>query len=169
MSEIRIVDASEADFEAIVALNADQVQHTSPMDLRRLSQLDAASCYHRIVRVDNQFAGFLLAMDQSADYDSANFRWFASRYSRFVYIDRIVIKPDYAGHGLGRRLYEDLLAFASQRMAPCLVCEYNLEPPNPASAAFHQRLGFVEVGQQRLAESGKRVSMQRLGVESPVA
>ncbi len=166
MTEVEIRDAGRADFPGVVALNAEQVQHTSPMDVLRLSQLDTASCYHRTVRVDNQFAGFLLAMDQSASYDSANFRWFVSRYSRFVYIDRVVIKPAYAGHGLGRRLYEDLLAYAAQRMAPCLLCEYNLDPPNPASAAFHQRLGFVEVGQQRLADSGKRVSMQRRVVEN---
>lgn len=169
MTTIRIVDASRADFEPILALNADQVQHTSPMDLARLSQLSATACYHRVVCVDNQFAGFLLAMDQSADYDSINFRWFADRYSRFIYIDRIVIEPRYAGQGLGRRLYQDLLAYAAQRRAPYLVCEYNLDPPNPASAAFHQRLGFVEVGQQFLAESGKRVSMQRREVENSVA
>ncbi|MHB1091087.1 MAG: hypothetical protein ACYC06_04325 [Ilumatobacteraceae bacterium] len=29
-----------------------------------------------------------------------------------------------------------------------LTCEVNLQPPNPDSLRFHQRLGFGEVGQQ---------------------
>jgi predicted GNAT superfamily acetyltransferase len=28
-----------------------------------------------------------------------------------------------------------------------VTCEVNLEPPNPRSLAFHDRLGFVQVGE----------------------
>jgi uncharacterized protein len=35
-------------------------------------------------------------------------------------------------------------------------CEINLLPPNPASDAFHARMGFVEVGAAQLA-NGKTV------------
>jgi predicted GNAT superfamily acetyltransferase len=33
----------------------------------------------------------------------------------------------------------------------------NYEPPNPASEAFHTRLGFVEVGRATLPDRGKSV------------
>jgi predicted GNAT superfamily acetyltransferase len=29
-----------------------------------------------------------------------------------------------------------------------VTCEVNLDPPNPRSLAFHERLGFREVGRQ---------------------
>ena len=29
-----------------------------------------------------------------------------------------------------------------------MTCEVNLEPPNPESLAFHDRLGFGRVGEQ---------------------
>jgi predicted GNAT superfamily acetyltransferase len=28
-----------------------------------------------------------------------------------------------------------------------LCCEVNVEPPNPGSLRFHERIGFAEVGQ----------------------
>jgi len=40
-----------------------------------------------------------------------------------------------------------------------LVGEIDLDPPNPESLAYHERLGFVEVGRQTLP-SGKTVSMR---------
>jgi predicted GNAT superfamily acetyltransferase len=42
---------------------------------------------------------FLLALDQDADYDSPNFRWFSARYPRFVYVDRIVVASAARGRG----------------------------------------------------------------------
>jgi len=46
MKEISIRDAEDNDFSAIVELNAHEVQHTSPMDLDRLHDLDSISNYH---------------------------------------------------------------------------------------------------------------------------
>ena len=162
MTETQVRDAVPADFDLIVALNLSQVQHTSPMDGDRLQQLHELASYHRVVEVESQFAGFLLVMREGADYDSENYRWFAERYPRFAYIDRIVIGPTFAGKGLGSCLYSDLMAAARRWRSDCLCCEYNLVPPNPVSAAFHRRMGFVEVGQQALANVDKRVSMQVL-------
>ncbi|MEZ5478989.1 MAG: hypothetical protein R3E95_16365 [Thiolinea sp.] len=46
-----------------------------------------------------------------------------------------------------------------------MSCEYDLEPPNPASARFHAGFGFREVGRQTVAGGKKQVSLQvvRLG------
>ncbi len=38
-----------------------------------------------------------------------------------------------------------------------IVCEVNLDPPNPGSDAFHDQMGFVEVGRAHLKEREKTV------------
>jgi predicted GNAT superfamily acetyltransferase len=50
-----------------------------------------------------------------------------------------------------------LFAQASGDEFPCIVCEVNEAPPNPASDAFHARLGFVEVGRAMLTNGGRLV------------
>jgi predicted GNAT superfamily acetyltransferase len=46
-----------------------------------------------------------------------------------------------------------------------LALEVNVDPPNAGSLRFHERLGFVEVGQQD-TPYGIRVSMQVRRVSS---
>ena len=40
-----------------------------------------------------------------------------------------------------------------------VTCEVNLEPPNPASLAFHARLGFRQVGEQVTKGGSVRVAL----------
>jgi predicted GNAT superfamily acetyltransferase len=100
---------------------------------------------------------FLLAFDEVADYDSENFLWFRARYERFVYVDRVAVSPCARGRGYARLLYEALFARAAAAGHERIVCEVNAEPPNPASDAFHARLGFMEAGQARIANGAKTV------------
>ena len=102
-------------------------------------------------------AALLITFDQDADYDSPNFEWFCERLPRFVYVDRIVVDPDRRGSGLARRLYDDL--FRRVRLAghDTVVCEVNVDPPNPGSDAFHERMGFAELGRAVLPSNGKTV------------
>lgn len=160
MVDIALRAAAAADFARIVELNAAEVARTSAMDADRLRQLDALAAWHRVAEVDGHVAAFALAMDHAAAYDNDNFRWFAARYPRFVYVDRIVVAAGHAGHGIGRRLYRDLFDHARRTGIEAIACEYDLEPPNLASAAFHARFGFAEVGSRLLADGSKRVSMQ---------
>ena len=41
-----------------------------------------------------------------------------------------------------------------------MTCEFDLNPPNPASEKFHARFGFHEVGRQRVGAGNKQVSLQ---------
>jgi uncharacterized protein len=100
---------------------------------------------------------FLIAFDQNAAYDSANYLWFRQRLPRFVYVDRIVVAANHRGQGLARRLYEDLFERARAAGHQWIACEVNIEPPNPGSDAFHARLGFNEIGRATLAHNGKTV------------
>ena len=98
----------------------------------------------------------LLAFDEMSDYDSPNFLWFRERFERFAYVDRVVVSESRRGEGLARHLYEHLFALAAAAGHERVVCEVNFDPPNPASDAFHDRLGFVEVGRTVLS-NGKGV------------
>jgi predicted GNAT superfamily acetyltransferase len=159
-AEPLIRDADEGDIAAIVALNAAEVRHTSPMDADRTRQLASLSAYHRVATLDGRPVAFLLAMRAGADYRNDNFAWFADRYPDFLYVDRIVVDAAAQGHRLGSRLYADLFAFSRERGVPRITCEFNVVPPNEPSRLFHARHGFVEAGRQWLDEGRKQVSMQ---------
>lgn len=161
---ITLRDATPADFPAILALNAASVEKLSPLDTDRLAWLHGISASHRVLEDGDRVLAFLLAFRERSSYDSPNYRWFAARYPCFAYVDRVVVTEEARGLGLGRRLYEDLIARSRIEAVPLLVCEYDVEPPNPASAAFHARFGFTEVGAQRLG-AGKRVSLQALALD----
>ena len=164
MPDITIRNARESDFESIVRLNDTEVRQTSAMDLERLRLLDLLSAYHKVAIVDGRVAAFLLAMRDGAAYRNDNFEWFASRFPSFLYVDRIVVGSDFSGQRIGSTLYKDLFAFAQSRKIGHVVCEYNIEPPNPASKAFHDKFGFTEVGTQWVAGGTKRVSLQAAAV-----
>ncbi|WP_119274841.1 GNAT family N-acetyltransferase [Taklimakanibacter deserti] len=138
----------------ILALNNAHAVETSVLDEVRLaSMLDEAFLATRIGDVD----AFLIVFDQQARYDSPNFTWFQAKYPDFVYVDRIITGPNARGKGYARALYEDLFEKAAARGHKRVVCEVNIDPPNPGSDAFHAALGFAEVGRQLLAGSGKTV------------
>jgi predicted GNAT superfamily acetyltransferase len=159
-----IRDATPGDFAAILALNAESVHFLSPLDEGRLQRLHAQAAYHRVVDIDGTPAAFLLVLREGADYDSPNYLWFASHYAQFLYIDRIVVDVRRHGRGLAAELYDDLVRFAQDSGIARLTCEFDLDPPNPASAKFHARYGFREVGTQWLGGGKKQVSLQMRSV-----
>jgi uncharacterized protein len=153
-------DASEQDLKAILSLNRAWEHYLSPLDLRRLARLHEQADQHRVVDSDGEVVAFLLAFREGCDYDSANYRWFADRYERFLYIDRVVVSGRQQGQGLGRTLYEDLFSRARVAGIDRVCCEFDLSPPNPASQVFHEHLGFEEVGTQHYGNTGKQVSLR---------
>lgn len=157
---MRIRPATTADFAAILALNEESVAALSPLTLGRLAALDACAALHLVADDGARVIAFLLALREGATYDSPNYRWFAQRYERFLYVDRVVVAGFARGRGAGARLYEALFEFAATQSVGLVTCEYDVEPPNPASAGFHARFGFSEIGRQRLECGGKVVSLQ---------
>jgi len=160
MQHIIIRDAHDDDFQAILDINDGEVRHTSPMSVRRLSDLDQLSSYHKVAEVDGDVAAFLFAMRESVSYQNENYEWFSSRYSKFLYIDRIVVDANYSGLKIGTKLYRDLFNYARSHQVFTIACEYNVIPPNEPSRIFHEKFGFTEVGAQWLANNAKRVSLQ---------
>ena len=160
------IPAGPHHFADILALNAASVAVLSPLDAQRLAQLHAQAAYHKVVMDEARVVAFLLGFAPGAAYDSVNYRWFDAHYDGFLYVDRIVVAASHRAHGLGALLYGDLFATARERGVARIVCEYDIEPPNPASAAFHRRFGFSEVGIQRIAGGTKAVSLQSAPVAS---
>ena len=155
-----IREAQVSDFRRILQINATEEEKTSRIDLDRIAQLDLWSDYHKVAVMDDEVVGFLLVMSETSEYDGDNFRWFVERYSRFLYIDRIVIDRASARRGLGSALYSDLIQFAATQSWSTLCCEINVSPPNPVSHAFHAHFGFLEVGRSAGAGAPKVVSYQ---------
>ena len=97
MKEVLIRESHEIDYQTIVDINDVEVRHTSPMDIKRLRDLDHFSTYHRVAEVEGNVAAFLLAMRENCLYQNENYEWFSSRYTKFLYIDRIVVDAKYGG------------------------------------------------------------------------
>lgn len=164
---VSLRDATPADHPAILALNLESEALMSPLDAARLAALDRESAYHRVACDGERIVAFLLAFSEGAAYDSPNYRWFAERYARFVYVDRIAVAASHRGRRLGRLLYDDLFGFARERGFAQVTCEFYIAPFNEASSRFHARYGFAEVGTQWVADGAKQVSLQVAPVAAP--
>ncbi|WP_337053361.1 GNAT family N-acetyltransferase [Pseudoxanthomonas sp. USHLN014] len=146
-------DVAPTDLPALLALNNAHAAALSWQTPTQFAQLIGMACF---ARTCGQADALLIALDQDAVYDNPNFAWLSARFECFVYIDRVVVAEHAQGRGLAGALYEALKQQARLQEQTRLVCEINLDPPNPGSVAFHQRLGFEQVGQADLP-SGKRV------------
>lgn len=164
MKNLRIRDVNGNDFQAILQMNQESVEVLSPLDADRLARLVDWAKLFRVVERDGEVLAFLIGLPEGCSYDSLNYRWFADRYDRFLYIDRVVVRADSRDLGLGSWLYSELLTVASRQAIPWLTCEIDLEPPNRGSLRFHARLGFQEVGQLQVPGRGKIVSLQARSV-----
>ncbi|MBB4305361.1 hypothetical protein GGD81_004437 [Rhodobium orientis] len=139
---------------ALLTLNNDHSRETSALTAAKWHDLISGAFLAGYVPPSSSF---LIAFDERADYENPNFSWFADRFPRFVYVDRIVVSAGQKGQGLGRQMYAELFRRAHAADRIVIGCEVNLEPPNPGSDAFHATLGFEEVGRAYLADRSKTV------------
>lgn len=152
---IKPVATQGPDIEAaLLDLNNAHARETSFLALSEWRALTAQAYAATCVGTNG---ALLLAFSEDAAYDGVNFQWFRSRLDRFVYVDRIVVAPSHRGAGVGRALYDDLFRRMRETGHATVACEVNVEPPNPGSDAFHDRLGFHEIGRAELKDRGKTV------------
>lgn len=148
--------AERGDLARLHAINQASTPGVGDVTAEALAALIGQVAATLVAEVDGQPAGFILCLVEGSDYQSLNYRWIAERYPAFAYCDRIAIAPEARGAGLGAALYRAAFNhFAGQRMA--LLCEVNLAPPNPGSLRFHERLGFVRVGERWSDDRAKGV------------
>ena len=152
---------SADDWAWVGALNGANETETSPLTETRFVHMLRQSL---VSLAFAERSAFLIVFDQNSAYDSENFLWFKQRYPSFAYVDRIVVAQAARGRGIGRQLYEHLFREAYEAQFDKVVCEVNFKPANSSSDAFHQRLGFREVGRAQLA-NGKGVRYLCLGLK----
>jgi uncharacterized protein len=150
IDDLRVRDAT-----LILSLNNEHAKETSALDHAALTTLLDKAFYAR--GIDRGATAFLIALEDNASYENPNFAWFKASRKSFVYIDRIIVSSSAQGLGIGRLLYDDLFARAKQAGQYRVVCEVNIEPPNPVSEAFHIAMGFDGVGQATIHNGAKTV------------
>lgn len=143
-------DLRVEDLSVVHAINEAEAPAVGSTTERHLAHIANESAIALVAAVDGEIAGFCLVLGPGAEYASVNYRWFAERYEDFVYLDRIAIAPAYQRRGLGRAMYDEVERRASlvRPGATHFTLEVNLRPRNDPSLAFHDRLGFAEVGRQ---------------------
>lgn len=153
-------DYRPADLTAIHDINEGEVPSVGSTTPDELAHIADQSVIAVTAEIDDQVAGFCLVLGRGADYGSGNYEWFTERYDDFVYLDRIAIPPVFQRRGIGAAMYAEVERLASERTptATQFLLEVNLRPRNDTSLAFHDRLGFAEVG-QRDTDYGALVSM----------
>ena len=149
--------APDFDRAAVLALNAAHLVETGPLSAAELDRL-LSLAFHAEALHDpaGALTGFVTALEQGADWPSLNYAWFAARHARFVYVDRIVTAPAARGQGVARRLYAGVFEAARAAGHDRVGAEVNVDPPNPASLAFHAAMGFEPLAEAPLP-NGKRV------------
>jgi predicted GNAT superfamily acetyltransferase len=163
----------DSDLETLVDVNDGAYPAVPITPAAELAELIAMSTVRIVVEADAVPVGFVLGMPPGLDYTSENYVFFSARASElgrdFVYVDRIVLAPSLQGRGLGPQLYAAVFDEARRVGAPEVLCEVNVEPPNPGSLAFHTRLGFVEVGRQETHGGENVVALLAAPVNPPAA
>ncbi len=149
-----VIMTAMPDVEAFLALNRESEALLSPLDDAGVRAL-IATAYCAWLTPERD--AMLIALNERSVYCSPNFTWFARRYERFIYVDRVVVARSSRGRGIARALYERLLKQARADEYPVVCAEIYYDPPNPASDAFHESMGFVEIGRAYLEDRGKSV------------
>lgn len=99
---MKVRDAVAADHAAILALNNGAVPHVNALSVEDLAWLSGHAIFFRVVEDAVGVLGFALVLPSGGDYWSDNYKWFAARYDRFVYLDRVVIADRARRRGAGR-------------------------------------------------------------------
>lgn len=157
-----IRDAEPGDYEALVLLNNAAVPAVNALTVADFADFATQADLFRVVGPLGDPQAVLIALRQGRVYDSLNYRWFERTYDSFLYVDRVVVSESQRGKGLGAVLYEDFAGAGRRLGVPRLTCEVNLDPPNPGSVRFHERLGFRPVGTQQVGSKQVQLMAREL-------
>jgi len=152
--EIKDLHADLSVREGLLRINNSNARETSMLTQEKFERMIALA---RVATFIEPSAAFLLAFAENDEFDAGHFLWFKSRFDKFLYVDRVVVAEDRRRLGLARVLYADLFKRAEKLGHRSVVCEVNLQPPNPVSDRFHAAQGFEEVGRATIENGAKTV------------
>ncbi len=152
-------DAKISDLEAIQLINESAIPAVNSVSVDEFEFFLQTSLYFKVsIDKKDQVCGFLLVLPEGLKYESLNYKWFSKNFSGFAYIDRIAIKEESRGKGIGKSLYLDLEQSVSKDIKR-IACEFNIKPENLISKHFHEGLAYKRVGTQLTEKNTKEVSL----------
>lgn len=163
----RILNANKKDFNVILDLNQAALPAVSDMNMIKINYFFHKSKYFKIIKTaeDDNIIGFLIGLTGGLNYDSENYQWFIKKFDSFMYVDRIVISPEYTGKGFGTLFYKDLISYSLNNYKR-IICEYNIKPMNLISKNFHKKFGFKSIGTQKTEGGKKEVSLMEYKIHT---
>ena len=156
MMQISLIDRDE--LSLISEINEEAIPAVNTISKKEFIWFYENSIYFKKVTVKKILAGFLLVLPMNIPYKSLNYSWFSKRFNDFAYIDRIAVKEEYKGLGIGTLLYSDLEQSLPNDIK-IIACEYNIKPLNKVSQNFHQKMEYKNVGTQFTENNTKEVSL----------
>ncbi len=145
MAILTVRPALYTDIPAVVAINATGRPGVYPLTPETVVEVLASASYVMVADLDGQVVGYVIGYTTNDVCEGDEFAWFQAHIPQFLYIDQIAVMPTARRLHVGAQLYAHATFHACTHDIPALVCEVNLDPPNPASLCFHRRLGFLEV------------------------
>jgi predicted GNAT superfamily acetyltransferase len=160
MLSIRTLE--RGDITEVLRINAAAAPAVFRLDGDELARLMEMSSRHRVAcQADRMIVGYALVFSSEDPYDGEEFQAFRTLVAEpFLYIDQVAVEAQLRGAGTGRTLYQSLAEHARSVGVATLCCEVNLSPANPASLAFHLRMGFGTLGEMA-TQDGRRVALLR--------
>ena len=137
----------EKDFLNIIYdLNQSNTPEVGSLDsIKHLKSLLSLSSNNLFISLDNKIIGFIVCFREGSNYQSLNYKFFSKIETKFLYIDRVVIKELHRRKGIGKSLYRNIESISISKNIP-LCCEVNIEPLNQPSIDFHNNFGFHQIG-----------------------
>jgi len=137
---------NEAQLQSIYDLNQANTPEVGSLDsMNHLKKLIKLSAYNLLVLSNDEIAGFIICMREDSTYGSENYKFFAQRLKKFLYVDRVAIDERHRRAGLGQAIYENIFTQASNDNLP-IALEVNTQPVNQPSLNFHEKMGFDRIG-----------------------
>lgn len=96
---------TEADLPQVRKLNNTFSDAVGEISLNKLKYLFGCAHSAFLVKDQSEVVAFYLTHGEGLDYRSKNYKWHSSNYTSFVYVDRIVVAPEYQNQKIGTLMY----------------------------------------------------------------
>lgn len=139
----------DRDFEAVLAINEENVPEVGLMDADKFRLLLREAGLVQVIDVEGIVSGMMIILEEGGSYRSPNYTYFCDQYESFAYVDRIALMPAARGGGWGPKLYDNAQQWGRDAGKSHFVCEVNTVPENPRSLRFHEIYGFKPIERRR--------------------